>query len=691
MLLCSSVFVYASAGSIKTLVCYDSINNQYEFTLSAEEVTYDANAIVAVYDNQNICRSLAMKDAKAQNNTIVKIPYSKEYSRYNVMMWDNENALKPLCSSTDGIIDSAGYPDAVTILSDDVVSVNEDTGKITFYPFDNEDTAYTVFVDTSAEYMMFNDEIYEFYVDELTYFLEDEDMILCLSDKNNDMLYEEIEIFQYVYGVVENVDLSRDIISFLDSQRLELDYDDADIIIEDYSGNELELTDIKSGDFLGIICDSPGNIARSEYIRIIKLDDYSLNTVVDDVYEKDGKAYVVLNQRPYENTYEVEINTGDEGVFYVTLSGKLCGYVKDYASLNYGYILQGELMRDRWVLTILDENGDIIMTQTNDSAAVGEYIENNPSAFNVQDGKFNFADATEKQKRNSARFITYDYAENGIVIEEAESYDFRTINTEYYTYNESNNTVGKCKLKDDVLIFDISGGMESTVVTDKTHLKDYYGYSGFLFANPVEISAYSVMLITGSRNFNLEQSKGLAIALETTDTEIRFVQDEREKIVSIDNAEILNASGKLPKYGDVFYYYDTNADKNAEAIITIATLEKNDEDQAYFVLTPEADTPEEISTLWSDSDVSIRVGYILNEYPIIYSKGEGVYLTDDEMVIIPDTANRYLYENDTLEISDYMEYAYEYRGTLTASPILVRLDDSSAVDTYTTTDMFDIE
>ena len=52
---------------------------------------------------------------------------------------------------------------------------------------------------------------------------------------------------------------------------------------------------------------------------------------------------------------------------------------------------------------------------------------------------------------------------------------------------------------------------------------------------------------------------------------------------------------------------------------------------------------------------------------------------------------RPLLSADNVAITDYMEYAYEYRGTLTAPPILIRMENEEIIDVYTTTGMFVIE
>ncbi len=674
-------------------IVFDAINKQFEFTVCTEDSTSSSNALVVLYDDSNTCCSLGVNSTNFQDNTIVKVPFNKNYSSYKTMLWGGENAIKPFGTAVRNTLKPWQCSDSLTILSDNVQSYDAETAEISYCLFDDEDEVTAIAIDKTAQYMLYDGIMCEFDTYDFEDILDKDDVILYLADSNFDMLYEDIKVCQYTYKIVENVDLSRDAISFLNDRKLYLNFEDTTVSIVDSMDNELSLSDIKPGDFLAILCDNPRNVDEYyDYIKIIKLTDSVVSGTAKETYIKNGESYIVIDGKEYLNISDKNINENDSGNFYITLSGKLFDYIIDYDALNYAYILQGELFENEWYFTILTENGDVVTLPAEDSEAAQEYIMQNTDAFDVADGEFSFESATERQKADSARFVTYEISKDGkIAMETAEYYRIWRMNTQDYVYDELNHKVGKYKLKDDMLIFDVSNGIDSAFVTDESHLKDYVGYSGFLFSNPIETSAYSVMLITNSRDFNLETSKGIAIALETNETEIKFIQDEREKVFTVNNAEILNASAKLPKYGDVFYYYDNNLDKDIEAIITIATLEKDENGQAYFVLTDEADTPEEIGAIWSDNDVSVEVGYVLNERKTIMGSKEIITLSTDKKVIVSDTANGYLYHEDAVEINSYIEYAYEDNGTIIASPIFVRLENGEVDDMYTTTGMFVME
>jgi len=674
-------------------VGFDAVNMQYEFTFDVQGVANQAaNVAVALYNNTGLCCSKSIAPANIYDSNTLTVEYHEDAENYRLMLWGGQSGLQPLCSTADGKVDPWNYMEKVTVLSDNVIEFDEETMELSYYPVPGNLHTNKITIDADAIYMY--NGIWEYGLADFLDVIREENVIFVFNDTDSDGLHDEIVSLQYTYRAVDKVDTIKESISFIGENELYLDYS-ATVIMVDDLGNNIDLNNIVPGDVLAIISDSSGHIERyRDYIKIVKLSDSCIKGTVSNCFTEEGISYVEINGQLYANiTYE-EIEQGYEGIFYTTQFGKIFLYHQDYEALDYAYIMEGtytenELSEKEWTLTLLTEQGNVITAKALDNEAMDEYISDNSRAFAVADGGFTFENAKSREKHNSARFVTYELSsENKISIELAQNYDFTTISKNTHTYNISNNCLGSYVLKDDITIYDVSAGVQSAFTTDISHLKDFVGYSGFLYSTPIETNNYSVMLITETRDYNLEPSTKLAIALETSETQIRFVQDEREKTIDITKAEILNVSGELPQYGDAFYYID-NGDKKAEKIITIATLEKDSDNQPYFVLTPEADTDEEIKSIWDDN-TTLVLGYILNEYPQTNSSGEIVRI-GDELVFIPDVANKYLYDADNIEITDYLEYAYEYRGTLTASPILVRIKDEVVIDVYSTTGTFVIE
>ena len=674
-------------------VGFDAVNMQYEFAFDVQGVANQAtNIALALYDNAGMCCSKSIARANIDNNTLM-VEYHEGAENYRLMLWGGQSGLQPLCSALDGKVDPWNYMKKVTVLSDSVSEFNEETMEFSYYPIPGDSRVNKITIDANAIY--FYNGIWEYGLDDFADILREEDVILVFDDTDSDGLHDEIISLQYTYRIVDEVDTDIETISFIGENRLALDYSSTVIMVDDL-GNSIELDDIVSGDVLAVISDSSGNIERyDDYIKIVKVSNSCIKGKVSDCYTEEGISYVEINGKRYANiTYE-DFEQGYEGVFYTTLSDKIFYCHQDYEALDYAYIMEGtytenEFSEREWTLTLLTEQGNVITAKALDNEATDEYISDNSRAFAVKDGGFAFENAENSEKHNKARFVNYELSpDNKLSVKTAQNYDFKPINTNLHVYNVSNNCLTRYKLKEEITIYDVSGGVQSAFTTDISHLRDFVGYSGFLYSTPVEYNNYSVMLITGTRDYNLEPSTKLAIALETSETQIRFVQHEREKTIDIAEAEILNASGELPQYGDAFYYVD-NGDGKAEKIITIATLEKDSDDQPYFVLTPEADTDEEIKAIWNNN-TTIVLGYVLSEGPQTNSSGNAVWIDTDIKVNIPHTANKYLYDADNVAITDYMEYAYEYRGTLTAPPILIRMENEEIIDVYSTTGMFVIE
>ena len=151
------------------------------------------------------------------------------------------------------------------------------------------------------------------------------DEVTFMGAKN--AAYDKIFVTDYLYKVVKSVNADEKLIKFDPAGALDLDAENRgneDFIygIYDAAGKAMDIADIEVGDVLNIVCpfDSTNgvDIDQNDYLDIYvtnekvegKVDEYKTTT---GKYVIDGDAYAS----------NVTLTIGEEGVFYLTIDGKI--------------------------------------------------------------------------------------------------------------------------------------------------------------------------------------------------------------------------------------------------------------------------------------------------------------------------------------------------------------------------------
>ena len=699
----------ADSISFDVSVNIDATTGEYVFDIDVKGVAdvRKVDVAVASYDTYGTCRQKTIISA---TEVPARLPFDTQAVSYKAMLLDSTILLKPLCPSKVGALESWDYTKKITIMSEHVKRFDEETHELYYYPDNYNVTKYnTIKLEESLNGVIYND-CMEYDFGDLSAIMQDTDVILEFEDTDSDMMYDKISATQYTYDIVEDIDLSKNKLTLRNISSLYLpdESEDVTMILTDSSGKEISLSDIAQGDVLAMIADDERINRYKDYIKIVKVLDSKVKGTVDECYPLVSLDCIVIDEKEYVDISGQNISAGDEGVFYIGLTGKIFCYDMDYDALNYGYVLEGKCTQtsfsgDKWSFRILTENGDVITCEATDSMNNEDYVSSHPNAFNVVDNEFLFADATDKEKKNQARFVTYTLNSQGkISMDIAESGSYYKISKDS-TYDSSNNTLGTYKLKKQITVYDVSGGVLEAFTTDISHLKELVGYSGFVFANPIE-RLHSVVVITDI-NLSYEVKLGFAVVTRVDDAgngivTVSYAQNEAEGELTLDydDKSVCSNSEKLElAMGDVFVYTADSAGLVSDftIIARVAKEEKTGDITGFSVLENFDTNAEKLG-----KDTEIFSGYIFNEKFRIANGREIIYLDCDYgfSVVVPQTSYKYTYcetgRQDEVIIGDFI-HDVELREDIVddsddvigylVCPILFRVVDGVVEDVYSLT------
>ncbi len=268
------------------------------------------------------------------------------------------------------------------------------------------------------------------------------DEVTFVGGKNDP--YNKIFITDYVYAVVDSVNVDAKLIKYTTTPRrgtLDLDAESRGLEsfiynIYDANGNAIDIADINAGDVLNIVAPADELDNDTPYVDI-----YVTSEVVEGkVKEKKTSGAYVINDKEYM-TEGVSLSIGEEGAFYLTIDGKVVK--KEAASTvtkNFLFLLgieeKTEFSKPSFTLRVFTAEGikDLKVAETlkyYDGTATGEadnyltykaedYANLTSTLFGTSGSiKALLADATEaKAKENvNKRFFSYKTDANGNIVE----------------------------------------------------------------------------------------------------------------------------------------------------------------------------------------------------------------------------------------------------------------------------------
>ena len=569
-----------------------------------------------------------------------------------------------------------------------------------------------------------------------------EDVVLTFIENTADSVYDQVVAVEYTSCRVEYADADNDRLALVDGT-IKFDFDAAEdgevtYILADENGNALTIADFAEDDVVAYYANGKITKADTTYIEVIKLANAAVTGTVDEVYTSNGKKYVVIDGNDYVDATE-DLGAGDEGTFYIGITGKVIEYDATLAGENYGYIVEGAIAQgsfsaDKWQIKILTKADGIVTYDITDKYEedVVLYLAENADAFgltqvmmadvddpdtkdidesktpvDVEEDKFLFEDATDGEKADTARLITFETNSKGEIKELAAAAN-TVKDLGGKEYNADAQSINGASLENDVAVFVVNEkDVDDIYATDISYLIDEAEYEGYAVRN--KDSEYAAVVITGAEAaFNVEAGFAIVTKVSTGKdeegdavTKVSYVQNEEEGVLTLsynDKSTCLNEDDYELEMGDAFMYV---ADANGLVSKFIVIAEVNAKGDFNVIDDLDVDA----SKLGKDTE--IVKGYIYNEKAKKNNGKEIIYLdaAQEETLSVLAASYKYTFNgagrNDKVVAGDFMddvEWMEEVLDEKTEEvvgynvcPVLFRLVDGKVVDVYASTEIQKVE
>lgn len=498
----------------------------------------------------------------------------------------------------------------------------------------------------------------------LTDLAELDDVEFVFVENDGDGVYDVVTATQYTSERLELVDATRDRM-ILGGRTVEFDFTDRDTtyIFEDDKGNPLTLADFEEDDVVAYYYNNDANsIKEATYIKVIKLSNATINGYVEGSNAADG--IVTINGKEYKDATGT-LSVGDEGTFYVGITGKIVFFDGSSVISNYGYVLAaGDSSY------VFDDSIEIKMLTT-DGVKVYTLTEKAGQTFKSMFSE-NYNLKWSAGSIDTKRFIKYTINGNGDISKVSAVSgvsDFTKAE-----YNADTEILAGEFIEKDTVVFVLDDPDANEVyATNYRYFVDEGQYTGAVF---VEKGDAKVVLITDTDATFVNQNgfaivTGISYQLDDV-TAITYVQNETTGTVYFE-------AGEAPEdltVGTMFVFNTTNNDFVNKYQI-VATVE----DDAFVVKR----------STGLGSDVEVLKGYIYNTTRKTNSRGELITFSEDgssegKTYVITSSTNKYTYINNgrrVLEIEDFLGGDAYYRDGSEMTPVLMKLVDGVVVDIYT--------
>lgn len=451
-----------------------------------------------------------------------------------------------------------------------------------------------------------------------------DDAEVLVIDNNDNRKYDMIVIKDYTYGIVDSVDTYRDRITLKGYGRLQFDFEDEDVVntLVDAEGAAITLDDFSEGDVIAYI-----KATDDSWYEVINLG----HNVVEGVVTEKGEDGVYIDGSEYELYGNHSVNINDEGIFYLTKTGKIFDTeISASVSSNYGYILEvGEAtgtFESGYQIKMLTKDGEIKVFDVRDTYEIDSAI------ATLDDNIKSDADV---------RLVTYKLDGNKKIKE------INSVITSNHSgeYNSNATAINNKLLNDDIVIFNVDvNDIEDAFVTDIDSLVHECEYTVLLGKN-IDQEYDVAVIIEGASKIDFTQDVCVLESITTITYDdadaikVRFYtgnEDAVREIIVPEDVENYDEIKNL-KAGALFMY-------TGSKVVTDIQWIAND-----FVINSDAETAIE-----ADNDYELVRGTIDVDGIKSTSKGVNVSYNSGEMITIRNSSNAYTYEtkgNDKVVIT----------------------------------------
>ena len=624
----------------------------YRFT-DVEGNEYLENKIAKQYDEENayvgdygeftfVLAEGLDADAYFQQASVV---YAKEYAK-------NKFEIISIIPGADS--------ETVTILSEDIIDEDTDATVVVYEDPDNARKDIEIDLAAKVDYYV-NYEVAD--VDDVKELvaaaeaaIDDtmaSEIIITFIDNNGDGDFDVAVANAYNYDVIKDIDADAETITGKKGADLAFDFegDEVQYIFTNKDGDAIEFADFAEGDVIAFASDAKAE----KYIEII---NYGANSVTGKVVgENKAKGTVVIDGTDYELAKAGVAAMSDEGVFYLTSTGKIFDAdAEATASDNYAIVLaagadNNSLSGNSYQVKLLTKENEIVIYNLRDS-----YYQNNKA-----DWEFVKAfEAVEGENENTIddiiatadeRLVTFELDSNNKIkfIANFVGDDSKKIKAigENEEFDADGEALGKANLVSSTVVFNLSvKDVDSVAVTSISTLVDEVVYGGYYVEDEETEDAACLVITAGDSAIDFNQD--FAIVAGYSETKINdnsenakiieyYTAGDKEvkEITVSDEATFLMGEYADIDDGDIFMFT-----ANEEGLVSDFALIYNYTDAGFEAV----EVPEATAARLAKDEIEFKVAYITDINSDL-AAGTKLYTADEEFApIIRSTTNKYSIE-----------------------------------------------
>lgn len=484
----------------------------------------------------------------------------------NLLGYNVEYYLKDTKKSDDTVIlalPKSEKNSTVTIDAKLFESITSKNGNkaLEYYKQESDSKTSTVTLEENAK-LIYNGKL-ETMSDELLN-IKDKSGNVVVLDTDRNGKYDIVFVTEYKNTVVEEVTASGKITDKYGNATIKLDQDDDDLRYTITRGyEELKLSDLKEYDVLSVAA------SKDSKLYSIVVTNSTVEGKITGIYDKG--VYVGDNFFEIADNYKEDLSRGTEGVFYLDIDGRIAAadttvqvngnyayLVKAYADMNTDEIAKFKLFTKDGKEVVYEATEKIRFNGTGGKLATDI----------VKD--FNTSEETDKQ------LVTFSLNADGKLISLNTAVDNTStgnVNDSKFTmnyklsnvkYNEKLKTLGKIKIDEKTVIFDIpSDAKDSTdySMAGLSKFVDEQSYDVIVFDRTDDFYAKAIIVTNASFKANADSkiaivSKIISASNGNDDLVERLYayQDGKEISLDAENENVLLKSGKKLENGDIIQY-----------------------------------------------------------------------------------------------------------------------------------------
>lgn len=560
------------------------------------------------------------------------------------------------------------------------------------------------------------------YSDLATVLAKGDDVELTFINNDDDSEFDALVAVQYTSTRVDYVEAEKNKIGF-NNRIATLDFEDEDktIILRDADGKDLTLDDFAEDDVIAVVMDA-SSASQANYIEIIKLTDATVTGAVETTWKDGDIDYVSIDGKDYVNAGDA-LEPGDEGTFYIGMTGKIIDFEGVKTAGNYGFILEAaktvEFSKAKWQVRMLTAaDGVVVFDVDEDLTTIPDgkaFKDTDLGAVLTAISTWDAKDEVVTYKRNDVakRLVEYEVDSKGNIDEIAVcAADAIGGLTEY---NGDTQRIAGKTLADDITVMYINkANAEDVYTTDINFLVDEASYDGYIYKD-AEKKENVVMIVTATDSpFRAENGFAIVTRVSTAKdaegnavTKVNYVQGETEGVVTFDkDAE---KAAYTDDYDDLtlgsMFLFNADEDGVVTAYAVIgqyADTDKSDKVAMNFVL--DKDVAADYAADKYGEDYEIGTGYLY------HSTKKAAYIAttatvdgaDDVAEFTIGAAFKYTFNDAVasrakIEIGDYLATAgTEFWSTADdnakkqATPVVYVAIDGELVDIFTANTKVDV-